>query len=195
MAPEAGRVDPVRPDAPVRWGFLSTARINDRVLDGGVRDAGSVDVIAVAGRDQGRVERYARERGIERAYAGYDAMLADPDIEAVYISLPNSMHTDWSVRALEAGKHVLCEKPFSRRATDVDRAFEVAARNDRLLMEAFMYRHNPQTLELRRLLDAGTIGTLQAIRCAFRWPVDDPGDIRLAADLDGGSLMDLARTA
>ncbi|MEA2319466.1 MAG: D-xylose 1-dehydrogenase D-xylono,5-lactone-forming [Solirubrobacteraceae bacterium] len=185
MAGEGGPADPVR------WGFLSTARINDRVLDGGVRNADSVDVIAVAGRDKGRVEDYARERGIERAYAGYDAMLADPDIEAVYISLPNSMHAEWSVRALEAGKHVLCEKPFSRRAADVERAFEVATRNDRLLMEAFMYRHNPQTAELKRLVDAGTIGTLQAIRCGFRWPVADPGDIRLSAELDGGSLMDL----
>jgi predicted dehydrogenase len=185
MAAEAG------PAEPVRWGLLSTARINDRVLDGGVRDSASVDVIAVAGRDQGRVEQYARERGIERAYAGYDAMLADPDIEAVYISLPNSMHADWSVRALEAGKHVLCEKPFSRRAADVERAFEAAAKNDRLLMEGFMYRHNPQTLALGRLVHEGTIGTLRAIRCGFRWPVDDPGDIRLAAELDGGSLMDL----
>jgi xylose dehydrogenase (NAD/NADP) len=184
-AAPAGRADPVR------WGFLSTARINDRVLDGGVRDSEGVDVIAVAGRDQGRVEQYARERGIERAYAGYDAMLADPDVEAVYISLPNSMHAEWSVRAVEAGKHVLCEKPFSRHATDVERAFAAAAKNDRLLMEGFMYRHNPQTLELRRLLDEGTIGALQAIRCGFRWPVDDPGDIRLSAELDGGSLMDL----
>jgi D-xylose 1-dehydrogenase (NADP+, D-xylono-1,5-lactone-forming) len=188
MAAEAERAGATRP---VRWGFLSTARINDRVLDGGVRDAQSVEVLAVAGRDKGRVETYARERGIERAYAGYDALLADPDVEAVYISLPNSMHAEWSVRALEAGKHVLCEKPFTRRAEDVERAFEAARRNDRLLMEAFMYRHNPQTLELKRLVDDGAIGTLQAIRCGFRWPVDDPDDIRLSSELEGGSLMDL----
>jgi xylose dehydrogenase (NAD/NADP) len=179
------------PADPVRWGFLSTARINDRVLDGGVRDSEHVDVLAVAGRDRGRVEQYARERGIERAYAGYDAMLADPDVEAVYISLPNAMHAEWAERALQAGKHVLVEKTFSLRAADVERAFAAAAENDRLLMEGFMYRHNPQTLALRRLVDDGAIGALQTIRCAFRFPVDDPGDIRLSAELDGGSLMDL----
>ena len=97
-------------------------------------------------------ERYAADNGIERAYGGYEALLADPDIDAVYISLPNSMHVEWTVKALEAGKHVLCEKPMGRRAADVQRAFDVADREGRLLMEAFMYRHNPQTRRLVELV-------------------------------------------
>src|SRR5215210_8165216 len=123
---------------PVRWGILSTARINHAVLDP-ARETDRADVIAVASRDQARADDYAREHGIERAYSSYEALLEDPDIEAVYNSLPKSMHAEWSVRALEAGKHVLAEKPFSRRTDEVARAFDIAEHNDLLLMEAFMY--------------------------------------------------------
>jgi len=130
--------------ATVRWGFLSTANINDKLL-AGAAESDRVDVIAVASRDAARAGAYARERGIQRAYGSYEELLADPDVEAVYISLPNLLHVEWSIRALEAGKHVLCEKPLSRRPQDVERAFDVAEQSDRLLMEAFMYRHNPQT--------------------------------------------------
>ena len=98
--------------------------------------------------DQGRAEAYAREWGIERAYGSYDALLADPDIEAVYISLPNTMHSEWSIRSVEAGKHVLCEKPLSRNPEEVEEAFDAADRAGRFLSEAFMYRHNPQTAKL-----------------------------------------------
>jgi xylose dehydrogenase (NAD/NADP) len=176
--------------ATVSWGFLSTANINDKLLAGA---AGSdrVDVIAVASRDTERAEAYARERGIERAYGSYEDLLADPDVEAVYISLPNSMHVEWSVRALEAGKHVLCEKPLSRRAADVERAFDVAEESGRLLMEAFMYRHNPQTARLKELVDGGAIGRLRLVRAAFSFPLADPENVRLDASLDGGALMDV----
>jgi xylose dehydrogenase (NAD/NADP) len=176
--------------ATVSWGFLSTANINDKLLAGA---AGSdrVDVIAVASRDTERAEAYARERGIERAYGSYEDLLADPDVEAVYISLPNSMHVEWSVRALEAGKHVLCEKPLSRRAADVERAFDVAEQSGRLLMEAFMYRHNPQTARLKELVDGGAIGRLRLVRAAFSFPLADPKNVRLDASLDGGALMDV----
>src|SRR5690242_13624119 len=123
---------------PVNWGIMSTARINRLFIDG-ARQSADVEILAVASRDRDGAERYAREQGIERAHAGYDALLADPDVEAVYISLPNALHIEWTIHALEAGKHVLCEKPLSRRAAEVARAFDVAERQGRLLMEAFMY--------------------------------------------------------
>ena len=130
----------------------------------------------MASRDGAAAERYAAEHGIERGYPGYDAMLADPDIEAVYISLPNSLHVEWSVRALEAGKHVLCEKPLSRHVREVERAFDVAEREDRLLMEAFMYRHNPQTKRLKQLVDDGAIGRLRMIRAGVQLRRRRPGE-------------------
>ena len=116
-----------------KWGIISTAHINRLVL-AGARESDRVDVIAVASRDQARAEAYAREHGIERAYGSYEALLADPDVEAVYISLPNSLHVEWSIRALEAGKHVLCEKPLDRRPEEVERAFDAADRAGRILV-------------------------------------------------------------
>ena len=174
----------------VNWGFLSTARINRLVL-AGARESDRVDVVAVASRDRERAEAYARENGIERAYASYEALLADPDVEAVYISLPNSLHVDWSIRALQAGKHVLCEKPLSRRPAEVEEAFDAAEQAGLVLMEAFMYRHNPQTARLEELVDSGAIGALQLVRAAFSFPLADAANVRLNAALDGGSLMDV----
>jgi predicted dehydrogenase len=175
---------------PVRWGVLSTARINEKVL-AGARASDQVQVLAVASRTQAGAQAYAREHGIERAHGSYEALLADPDVEAVYISLPNSLHVDWAIRALEAGKHVLCEKPLSRRAADVQRAFDVARRSERLLMEAFMYRHNPQTARLLELIEEGAIGRVRVVRASFGFHVDDPGNVRLSGELEGGSLMDV----
>ena len=109
---------------PVTWGILSTARINELVLSG-ARRSDRVEMVAVASRDAARADAYAREYGLERAYASYDELLADPDIEAVYVSLPNAFHVEWSIRALEAGKHVLCEKPLSRNPEEVEQAFHV----------------------------------------------------------------------
>jgi len=175
---------------PVRWGVLSTARINQKVLDGA---AGSeeVTVLAVASRSQAAAETYALERAIERAYGSYDALLADGDVEAVYISLPNGLHVEWSIRALQAGKHVLCEKPLSRSASEVERAFAVAERSDRLLMEAFMYRHNPQIKQLKTLVEEGTIGRLRAVHASFGFHIGDQGDVRLSRELEGGSLLNV----
>jgi predicted dehydrogenase len=176
--------------APVRWGVLSTARINSPVLNG-ARQSERVDVVAVASRDQARAEAYARAHEIDRAYGSYDDLLADGDLEAVYISLPNSMHVEWSVRALEAGKHVLCEKPLDRRAGEVERAFDAAERVGRLLMEGFMWRHHPQTQMLERVVGDGSIGELRHIRAAFSFTVADPANVRLQPELDGGALMDV----
>lgn len=175
---------------PVRWGIISTARINRAVLVP-ARETDKARVIAVASRGAGRAQSYAREHGIERAYGSYEELLEDPDIEAIYNSLPNSMHVDWSIRALEAGKNVLVEKPMGRRPEDVEQAYDVAERNGLLLMEAFMYRHHPQTHRLKEIVRSGTIGELRQIRAAFSFMLDDPTDVRLRPELDGGSLMDL----
>jgi D-xylose 1-dehydrogenase (NADP+, D-xylono-1,5-lactone-forming) len=175
---------------PVRWGILSTARINHAVLKP-ARETDEAEVLAVASRDADRAQSYARTHGIERAYGSYEELLDDPDVEAVYNSLPNAMHMDWSIRALEAGKHVLVEKPMARRPEDVERAYEVAERNGLLLMEAFMYRHHPQTHKLQEVVRSGTIGELRQVRSAFSFMLDDPADVRLRSELDGGSLMDL----
>jgi D-xylose 1-dehydrogenase (NADP+, D-xylono-1,5-lactone-forming) len=175
---------------PVKWGVVSTAHIN-RLFLAGAREADDVELLAVASRDEARAERYARERAIPRAYGSYEALLADPDVEAVYISLPNSLHVEWTVHALEAGKHVLCEKPLSRRAVAVERAFDVAEREGRLLMEAFMYRHHPQTRRLAELVADSAVGRVRMIRAAFGFVAADPADIRLNAGLDGGALMDV----
>jgi D-xylose 1-dehydrogenase (NADP+, D-xylono-1,5-lactone-forming) len=175
---------------PVRLGVLSTANINQKVLEGAVA-SDRVEIAAVASRDQDRADAYARTHGIARAYGSYDALLADPDLEAVYISLPNSLHVEWSIRALEAGMHVLCEKPLDRRVAEVERAFDAADRAGRLLAEAFMWRHNPQTARLRELMASGAIGELRQIRAAFSFTLTDEQNIRLRADVDGGALMDV----
>ena len=173
-----------------RWGLLSTADINDKFI-AGVAESRESAVLAVASRDTGRAERYAAERGIPRAYGSYDELLTDPDIDAVYVSLPNSLHLEWTGRALEAGKHVLCEKPLSRRAADVAAAFDLAERHGRVLMEAFMYRHHPQTARLVELVHSGAIGRLRVIRASFSFHARDPADVRLSLQMDGGSLMDV----
>jgi xylose dehydrogenase (NAD/NADP) len=171
----------------LRWGILSTANITDKLLDSGTDQ----EFVAVASRDGARAEAYAREKGIARAHASYEALLADPDVDAIYNPLPNALHAEWSIRALEAGKHVLCEKPFSRHPEDVERAFDVAEREGRVLAEAFMWRHHPQVARARQLLDGGAIGDLRMLRAHFAFKAVDPDDIRLQAELDGGGLMDV----
>jgi predicted dehydrogenase len=175
---------------PVRWGIISTANIIRHVIPA-AHASPKVELVAIASREQSRADAYAREWGIERAYGSYEGLLEDPDVEAVYIPLPNSMHVEWSIRSVEAGKHVLCEKPFDRRPEEVERAFDAADSAGRLLMEAFMYRHNPQTHQLAELVRSGAIGELRVIRSAFSFSVYDPGNIRLRTDVDGGSLMDV----
>jgi predicted dehydrogenase len=174
----------------VRFGILSTARIN-RLLLPAARESHRVEVVAVASREAERAEAYAREHGIERAYGSYEELLADPEIDAIYNPLPNSMHVDWSIRALEAGKHVLCEKPLSRHPADVERAFDAAEQAGRVLTEAFMWRHNPQAARLKELVDGGAVGEPRVVRAAFSFTITDDANIRLAADLDGGALMDV----
>jgi xylose dehydrogenase (NAD/NADP) len=177
----------------LRVGLLSTANIN-RLLLGGARAAEGVEVVAVASRDGVRAEAYAAETGIGRAHGSYDALLADEEVDAVYVPLPNSLHVPWAIRALEAGKHVLCEKPLTRHPADAEAAFDAAERAGRVLAEGFMWRHHPQAWRLRELLGDGAVGRLRLIRAAFSFDIfgmDRPDDVRLQPDLDGGGLMDV----
>jgi predicted dehydrogenase len=178
------------PLAPVAWGILSTARIGARLVEGAGR-TDAAEIVAVASRDGATAQAFADAYDIPRAHSSYEALLADPDVEAVYIPLPNSMHVDWTVRALQAGKHVLCEKPMDRRPEQVARAFDVAEAQGLVLSEAFMWRHHPQTLRLRELLDEGAIGRVRLIRACFAFVLAGDLDVRLDPALDGGGLMDV----
>jgi predicted dehydrogenase len=175
---------------PVRWGLLSTARINDRLLEA-ARASDLAEIVAVASRDAARARAYADENAIAGAHEGYEALLADPDVEAVYVSAPNALHVPWSIRALEAGKHVLCEKPLTASAAEAEEAFAAAERAGRLLVEGFMWRHHPQTDLLARLVSDGAVGAPRLVRATFSFTLARPGDVRLAAGLEGGAVMDV----
>ena len=174
----------------MRLGLLSTANINRAILAGAAR-TGRVDVVAVASRDAGRADAYAAEHGIATAHGSYEALLADPDVEAVYISLPNGMHHEWTMYALAAGKHVLCEKPYTRHPHEAEEAFDAADAAGLVLAEAFMYRHHPQTARVARLVADGAIGRLCAVKATFTFPLRDLSDVRALPELDGGALMDV----
>jgi D-xylose 1-dehydrogenase (NADP+, D-xylono-1,5-lactone-forming) len=177
----------------VKWGILSTAAINNAIL-GGAAESAAVDVIAVASRDEERARSYASEHGLERSYGSYEALLADPDVEAVYISLPNRLHAEWTLQALDAGKHVLVEKPFSRHADQVEEAFDRADAAGLILSEGFMWRHHPQTRRVTELIDSGVIGRVRVVRTAFAFDLATErgtGDTRFDPGLDGGALMDV----
>ena len=171
-------------------GLLSTANINREIL-AGAAESDRVRVVAVGSRDHARAEAYAAEHGLERAHGSYEALLSDDGVDAIYISLPNGLHHEWTLKALAAGKHVLCEKPYTRRSAEVEEAFDVAEGSGLVLMEAFMYRHHPQTLEVQRLVAAGAIGRLCAVKTTFTFPLADLSDVRALPELDGGALMDV----
>jgi predicted dehydrogenase len=176
------------PSAPVRWGIVGTAKINRKLL-AGAATADGVEIVAVSSRDAARATAYAEEVGAPRAHGSYEELLDDPDIDAVYISLPNRLHHPWTMRALAAGKHVLCEKPYSRHPAEVEEAWDAAASRRLVLMEAFMWRHSLQTRRLLELLPR--IGPIELIRATFAFALTEPGNVRLSAELDGGSLMDV----
>jgi predicted dehydrogenase len=178
----------VNATGPVRWGILGTGRIN-RKLIAGAGQSDALEIVAVGSRGPERAAAFAAEHGIPRAHGSYEELLSDEVVEAVYISLPNSLHHPWTMRALAAGKHVLCEKPYSRRPTEVVEAFDAADRAGLVLSEAFMWRHGPQVGRLLELLPG--MGELVAIRATFCYRLEDQTDIRLRPDLDGGSLMDV----
>jgi len=175
---------------PLRLGLLSTATIN-RSIVAAAADVAELEVVAVASRDAARAEAAARVHGVGRAHPSYEALLADPEVDAVYVSVPNALHHEWTLRALEAGKHVLCEKPYSRRPHEVEEAFAVAERSGLVLMEAFMYRHHPQWRRIRELVADGAIGRLRSIHATFGFRLQKADDVRLRPELDGGALMDV----
>ena len=174
----------------VRLGVLSTARINQLILPA-ARASEHVEVVAIASREPARAQRYATEHEIARAYGSYDELLQDGDVDAVYVPLPNGLHVEWSERALAADKHVLCEKPLARSRAQAERAFEAAQRAGRILAEGFMYRHHPQTIQIKSLLKYGAVGPLRLIRAAQSFPIEEADDVRLFSELEGGALMDV----
>ena len=174
----------------MRLGLLSTANINKAIL-GGATHADAVEIVAVASRDGAKAQAYASEHGIERGHGSYEALLEDPSVDAVYISLPNKLHHEWTMRALAAGKHVLVEKPYSRRPEEVEEAWDGAAGAGLVVMEAFMYRHHPQAALARSLVEQGRIGRLRHISTTFSFQLLELENVRMLADLDGGALMDV----
>lgn len=174
----------------LQWGILSTARINQALIKP-LNVSPRNHLMAVASRDLERARSYASENGIARAYGSYEALLADPEIDVVYISLPNSLHVEWTIKAADAGKHVLCEKPLAMRVEEVDAVAAAAKRNGVAVAEAFMYRHHPQTLKVQELIDSGAIGDLRLIRGGFTFYNRRPNNVRLDPGLGGGSIWDL----
>jgi predicted dehydrogenase len=174
----------------LRWGILGTARINRRVIPA-MRAARRSDLAAVASRDLVRAEAHAREHGIPRAVQGYQALLDDPAIDAVYIPLPNTAHVPWTLRAIAAGKHVLCEKPLALQPGDVDRIALAARAAGVCVEEGFMYRHEPLTARVRGLLSDGAIGAVRAVLSGFTFTLEGAVNIRLSPSLGGGALWDV----
>ena len=176
----------------VRWGILSTARIN-RALIGPLEASPRSELVAVASRTFDGAQEYAKENSIPRAFGSYEEMLADPEIDAVYISLPNHLHCEWSVAAAESGKHVLCEKPLVLTLAELYRIEAATLANSVTLFEAFMYLHHPQTRRLQEMVRSGQLGRLEKIRShfSFELPASKSDNIRLQADMGGGSLWDI----
>jgi predicted dehydrogenase len=176
----------------VRWGVLSTANIGVRKVIPAMQAGQYCEIEAIASRDLSRAQQVARELDIAKAYGSYEELLADPEIEAVYIPLPNHLHVPWSIRALEAGKHVLCEKPIGLSSAEAQELLKAAREHPRLkVMEAFMYRHHPQWQRACKLLRDGHIGDLRTIHSFFSYHNVNPDNIRNQAGIGGGGLMDI----
>jgi len=175
----------------LRWGILSTARIGLRRVVPAIQRSETGTVVAVASRSEAKAREAAARAGVPRAHGSYEALLADPEVDAIYIPLPNSLHKAWTLRAAEAGKHVLCEKPIGLDAEEAQQMADAASRAHILLQEAFMYRFHPQIERLAALVRDGAIGLPWLVRAAFSFPVRSEEDIRLSRDLGGGGLLDV----
>ncbi len=175
----------------LRWGVLSTADIAMTKVIPALQHADRCEVVAIASRDTDRAAAAASRLGIPRAYGSYEELLAADDVDAVYIPLPNDAHAEWTIRAAEAGKHVLCEKPLALTATQAEEMAQACSAAGVKLAEAFMYRHHPSWVEAVRLLRTGAIGDLQAVQSFFSYYNDDPADIRNRVERGGGAAMDI----
>jgi predicted dehydrogenase len=174
----------------LRWGLLSTARINGRLIEA-VRASDRSEIAAVGSRTDEAAEAFAREWDIPRAYGSYEALVSDPDVDVVYLPLPNHRHAPWAVRAMRAGKHVLCEKPLALSVVQVEIMARAAEREGRILAEAFMYRHHPRTVAVRTLLRDGAIGSVRRVHGAFTFVFDRDDNWRHDPEQGGGALWDV----
>ena len=172
------------------WGLLSTARINRAILEAMPLSTRG-KVIAVASRTVETAKVFANENGLPKWHGSYEALLADPEVDIIYNPLPNHLHAEWTMKALEAGKHVLCEKPFALTLAEVDAMFDTARRTGRVLTEAFMYRHHPKILKTKELVDSGAIGTPRFMRASFSFALARAGNYRWEAAFGGGALWDV----
>jgi xylose dehydrogenase (NAD/NADP) len=174
----------------LRWGILSTARIKRAVIPP-IKSLPRHELSAIASRSLPQAEAAAREWGIPKSYGSYDELLTDPEIDVIYNPLPNSLHAEWTIKACQAGKHVLCEKPLAVTSEEVDAITAAATKAGVLVTEAFMYRHHPQTYLVRELVERGDIGQLRLVRGAFSFYLSNPSDVRLLSGLGGGSIWDV----
>jgi predicted dehydrogenase len=175
----------------LRWGVLSTAKIGRTKVIPGIAGAPNSEVVAIASRDRAAAEAVAAAHGIPRAHGSYAGLLADPDVDAVYIPLPNHLHAEWTIAAARAGKHVLCEKPLALTAAEAERMIEACDREGVALMEAFMYRHHPSWVAVREIVASGRIGDVVAVQSWFSFFNDDPANIRNIVEAGGGALYDI----
>jgi len=175
---------------PLRIGILGAARIAPMALIRPARSVPEVIVAAVAARDAERARAFARKHGVPKVHAGYDALLADPELDAIYNPLPNALHCDWTLRALRAGKHVLCEKPIAANAAEAERMAEAAEASGRVLVEAFHWRYHPLAARMREIVRSGVLGEVRRVEGSMCIPLPLPGDIRYRFDLGGGASMD-----
>ena len=174
----------------LNWGLLSTAKIN-RALIKPLAASNRTRLLAVASRSQASADAYAREWNIPRAHGSYEALLNDPEIDVIYNSLPNNLHAEWTIKALRAGKHVLCEKPIALTVAELDAMAAAAKESGRVLAEAFMYRHHSQTLKAKEIVDSGVLGKLQLIKGSFTFMLTREGNFRFQQDMGGGSIWDV----
>lgn len=174
----------------VKWGVLGTAGIARWATIPGMKKSKNCELYAIAGRDEKKVDAYKKEFGFEKGYVGYDALLADPDVQAVYIPLPNHIHCEWVIKALEAKKHVLCEKPLAMNADEVQKMFDAAKKNGVILMEAYAYLHSPYVESLKKDVQSGIIGNIDFIDTAFVTQ-GYKEDFRLHKEFGGGAMYDL----
>ncbi len=175
----------------LRWGIMSTANIGRAAVIPAIAASSNGRVVAVASRDEARASDFAAANEIPHAHASYDALLEDPDVDALYIPLPNSLHLEWTIRAMEAGKHVLCEKPLALTEAECQRMCAVSDDTGMRLMEAFMYRFHPRTQRVLERVRGGHIGDLRLIRSCFTFRLTRSDNIRWDASLGGGALMDV----